>query len=145
MELTKHEIHRIFAMYWGCDAIEDGETGKVYSLDEISCPDDVEWGTPYGPRLILRPLSKVTDEDAIVVAKMALDKSVWNAETGRSWLSLAVKDHISSDGYHYGPLPWDVYQYLIQRGYALPLFIAPDHPNNGKTAIELGLAIEREG
>lgn len=34
------------------------------------------------------------------------------------------------------------YQFLIQRGYAVPLFIAPGHPLNGKTAIELGLAIE---
>lgn len=35
-----------------------------------------------------------------------------------------------------------VHQYLTQQGYAVPLFIAPGHPDNGKTAIELGLAID---
>lgn len=35
-------------------------------------------------------------------------------------------------------------QFLIQRGYAVPLFIAPNHPANGKDAIELGIATSKE-
>lgn len=32
-------------------------------------------------------------------------------------------------------------QFLVSIGIAVRLFIAPNHPDNGKTAIELGLAI----
>lgn len=162
MELTKHEIHRIFALYWGCDAIEDGETGKVYVLDELSCPDDVEWGTPYGPRLILRPLSKVTDEDAIEVAKimgMPANAEILKIYRDReSWIEIEyrwvneVAELNNEDGYSYSATGVPIrevghavpFQFLIQRGYAVPLFIAPGHLDNGKTAIELGLAIERK-
>jgi hypothetical protein len=35
-----------------------------------------------------------------------------------------------------------IYQYLIQQGYAVPLFYGVGHPMNGKTAIELGLALD---
>lgn len=37
----------------------------------------------------------------------------------------------------------EVFQYLISKGYAVPLFISPNHPLNGQTAIELGIAIDK--
>ena len=35
-----------------------------------------------------------------------------------------------------------VYQYLTTEGYAVPLYIDKDHPGNGQTAIDLGIAVE---
>ena len=35
-----------------------------------------------------------------------------------------------------------VHQYLISKGYDVPLFFTPDHWANCKTAIELNIAIE---
>jgi len=35
-----------------------------------------------------------------------------------------------------------IYQDLIHKGYAVPIYFGPDHWANGKTAIELGIAID---
>ena len=38
--------------------------------------------------------------------------------------------------------PGLVDQYLISEGYAVPLYIDINHPGNGQTAIDLGIAVE---
>ena len=35
------------------------------------------------------------------------------------------------------------FQWCLMMGYAPPLFIGPDHPENGKTAIEMDIAIDK--
>lgn len=41
------------------------------------------------------------------------------------------------------PLTIYAYQYLIFKGYAVPLWFGVNHWANGKTAIELGIAIDK--
>jgi len=100
--------------------------------------------------LLLRPLSAITDEDAIGLAKLYEPNSI---EHEVSRLSAVCVDYTISASLptHEDTLfiedDWSglsilAVQYLIQRGYAVPLFIAPGHPLNGKTAIEMGMAID---
>jgi hypothetical protein len=110
----------------------------------------------------LTPLSAISDEDAIELAfKGGLAKGyeifkvyskapdTWVCvKTRRKYFDDELK--FNEDGYKYEEVyvtfydlkAWQ-FQYLIQKGYAVPLFIEPNHPLNGKTAIELGLAIDK--
>lgn len=150
-------------MYLGQDCLCN--TGEVLKL-EIRSESVNEIGlwpaTLDMCKLILRPLSKVTDEDAIEAAKimgMPANAEILKIYRDReSWIEIEyrwvneVAELNNEDGYSYSATGVPIrevghavpFQFLIQRGYALPVFIAPGHPNNGKTAIELGLAIERE-
>jgi len=38
---------------------------------------------------------------------------------------------------------FEIYQYLVQQGYAVPLFFGLNNCANRKTAIELGIAIDK--
>jgi hypothetical protein len=134
-------------------------------------------------RLLLRPLSAISDEHAITVAMMmrrpyhtSFDvenlRVKWSPTTKPNRFLLVIAftgkavntaGHDDSQDYIIHITSWGsitayigdgvqrsewcpinngqfITQYLIQQGYAVPLFIAPGHPDNGKTAIELGLA-----
>lgn len=62
MELTNEQIARVFAMYLGCYFIDEGwkESRKCLYPHEM----------PHSCKLLLKPLSAITDEDAIEVAKI---------------------------------------------------------------------------
>lgn len=135
--LTTEQIAKVFAMYLGCDI-----QGEYLSMDidtgiKISVPLMRKLAGVYqngkmmlegglfdlsSPKLILRPLSAITDEDTDIADEMIIEGIGSAFDDGR-FVGLT-------------------YPFLIQRGYAVPLFIAPNHPDNGKTAIELGIANE---
>jgi hypothetical protein len=48
------------------------------------------------------------------------------------WFGLKVED-----------MPSRLFQYLISKGYAVPLWFGIDYWANGKTAIELNIAIQK--
>lgn len=166
-KLTNEETAKVFAMYLGCEIKCKGMnltlTGvnkstntykeRVYSYDlERSIVDC---------KLTLKPLSSISDEDAAEVAKI-LD--IYLPE------KTFVKKH--SSGYTYLYYDFEgreqrcilffdnnirlvevhddflrdtfIFQYLISKGYAVPLFFGINHWANGKTAIELGIAIENK-
>lgn len=150
MKLTTEQIARIFAMYIhngifipeiNQPAVLEGSAYKKAYYSAISR----EYGLHYGECffeeccLILKPLSAITDDDRKAVANMLHllgDAADYFTFCKDHYDRLCVAAYETD---HPIVVPTDVFQYLIQQGYAVPLFIALNHPDNGKTAIELGL------
>jgi hypothetical protein len=164
-QLTNEEKCKVFTMYWGNVCFINGIGGQsVLSL--IDC-NDIGLGRISG-KLLLTPLSSITDEDAIAVAKMAThlhDNNTWRLvkivrEKGMAkvyfkdlWNKHDQYDyHVKVapfplqgcfrsykgeilDQQHY-QFPLDAYDYLREKGYALPY--------KNKDLFELGIAIEKK-
>lgn len=152
---------RIFNMHLPFQAINNEVYGGECTINSVYYHEGkhIEFGTtdgaygisPNNILMLLTPLSAISDEHAEEVAKMlpismpnskgeflhlnGLEYCNRNGINVTNWvkkqLSVLVKDN------------YQVREYLMQKGYAVPLFIAPGHPDNSKTAIELGLAIDR--
>jgi hypothetical protein len=87
--------------------------------------------------LSLRPLSSITDDEAIQVAKIVEPfeglSGWWTSEHGRRWANQTIAFIAVPNGYL-------VYQYLIQRGFALPFYdAATNHTFTVEEQIELGI------
>lgn len=172
MKLTKYETQKIFAMYWGqyiikvCRPEWDGK--DLREVDSITMESDAFKDFI----LCLIPISEISDTDAIKVAELINDKKYTEGEIFKvvregakiSVYSSEVK-HIDtpSFGFRYETklytdgyavkmgtsvptyqMPYEAHQYLIQNGYNVPLFLGLDHWANGKTPIELGIAINNQ-
>ena len=132
MKLTNDEIAKVFAMYWGNVSFKNGIGGhSVLSLTDCN---DIGLGRISG-KLLLSRLEDITDEDAIEVAKL---------------LKLNPHDYILKEilGTYFNnrridEYPADVYLYILSKGYAVPLFFSVGHWENGKDAITLGIAIDK--
>ncbi len=142
MKLTNEEISRVLHMYWGCNiAIENGIGGNttIEPMRKVNIPHDSDYAISINgivhplPKLSLSPLSSITDEHAIGIASMMPDGFTKDAASGRNWISFMGFTNLN----------YTNYQYLVQQGYAVPLFFGLNHWANGKTAIELGVAIEK--
>lgn len=151
MKLTNEEIARVYRMYMPC---EIADNGKRYELDGILKNENgltfftvdknmglVERREQYHDfKLLLTPLSKISDEDAIEVAKFHYGRdTTWRRET----LIEDGKRFVKDISWLTASVAIEVFQYLISKGYAVPLFFGVGHWANGKTAIELGIAIEK--
>lgn len=151
------------------ETIPIGATGRLTLINignlDIRCSDDSEnwhlgvdfpscsyadWISNGLFKLFLRPLSAITDEDAIEVARLLgyafprdgkgrFVEKVDLAAIGKSAIGSISRNGLV-DTFN---VLIELVHFLIQRGYDSPQFIAPGHPLNGKTTIELGLAIER--
>jgi acyl-CoA-binding protein len=167
MNLNREQIARVFTMYIGCschDVYNDrvGEFSGLYVVNnEYYVQHKIGWTLRQDEiKLLLAPLSSITDEDAIEVVRLCgmpknaevlkVIKTPEHVEVEYRWKNKPAELN-TKDGYSYsaiasglrGDNKWEVREYLIQKGYAVPLFIEPNHPDNGKTAIELGLAIDK--
>lgn len=170
IELTNAEIIRVFAMYMPCKVHVPKEnywtsvaTKNKYpndgteDLQGIDCREDGGMVTTSFPdagfmlfypdeiKLLLTPLSSISDEHAIEVAKIAALYD-YGDETA---IKDAIKDGrliahhlIKRNPFLEAPYAF-VYLYLLSQSYAVPLFFAPNHPTNGKNAIDLNLAIDK--
>jgi hypothetical protein len=113
-------------------------TYNGYGLDIVA--DNLNEAVNRKWKLLLTPLSKVTDEHAIEVSDF------WdNIFLRSSWATLEEKAHfgkyiVISGKYNER---WELREYLRITGHAIPLFFGINHPCNGKTAIELGIAIDK--
>lgn len=191
-KLTNEEIAKVFAMYLGCEFLAERWSGKVFKEMAVRNVSDYNiviysselkrngvdgtGNSPYAAmcseiKLLLKPLSSITDEYAIEVAELINNEKYKEGEEFKVvkedakisiYSSKIIHTSIPDYGYRYetkiyiedcfvSPInPYSAlvemgyyaYQYLISKGYALPLFFAPTHWANGKTAIELGIAIE---
>lgn len=111
-------------------------------------------------KLLLRPIHSILDVHAAQVAKI-INEPIGNYLTSVSRDTQDIRIETSLDvvciirfrdckitfnSRGYIPPPSmryaAAYDYLRQMGYAVPSFIAPGHPCNGMTAIEMGLAID---
>lgn len=164
-QLTNEERARVFAMYWGNISFENGIGGHcILSLTDVN---DIGLGRIIG-KLLLTPLRKISDEDAIEVAKIVVHANIY------LWEVLSMPNYIEvlgcdKDGDYYGGsvkiyfnglISWEWYnrekqdgyetqshfafEELKIRGYAVPLWFGVGHWANGKTAIELEIANEKQ-
>lgn len=147
-ELTNEQIARIFAMYLGCELKyeDNSHTTTLESVstsgllgDENRDESGEGWYDASDCKLLLTPLSAISDEDAIEAAKIIRGEGNWHICVGIEIIGRMYKTSMDRATGRYIQL----HQFLIQRGYAVPLFIEPNHPLNGKTAIKLGLAIDK--
>lgn len=152
MELTTEQKARVFAMYIGQRVSTPGRSyhpsyngidkdGKAI-MSPSTLADCHEGTFSYDDfKLHLKPLSAITDEDAedfITIRGSINWKGPQDKEAVRKFVLAAIGPPIEQGfGFH-----WETHSFLLQRGYAVPCFISPGHPDNGKTPIELGLAIE---
>lgn len=157
-KLTNDEIARVFAMYLGkeCVVVLEKSAAEFHGTP-YSAPMKIVSETLRGLyisesnpgksdfKLLLTPLSEITDEHAIELINLTKlvhainpkliehrDKRLlqyWDGVAGNEvtimWNDLNAVQH----------------QYLISKGYAVPLWFGINHWANGKTAIELNIAI----
>lgn len=141
-QLTNEEIAKVFAAYLGQPVVYVSEA----LIDGVSKHPITDWGvsmfyeniywlvvgkekyTLQQRRLLLTSLANISDEDKKAVAKITFPESTANDED----LIFIGYGIVTSSGV----LPANVYNYLINKGYAVKLYPWK------KTATELGIAIE---
>lgn len=140
MEITNEIKAKVFAQYFG-ERITIGNKDTYESLVGIKGINSIYTGVnPMGVdkwykisacQLILKPLSSITDEDAIEVAKICYH---WQKE---KHTSAHGKTLINGQSYLASHIDWIyTYQFLQSKGYDLPNYLL-----GGKTLHESRLAI----
>lgn len=164
-KLTNEEIAKVFVMYLGCDVLVKGGSFEYlkgerperllgvindYTHQFFTAATEGLRNNFYFKdgeyKLLLAPLSKISDEHAVEVAKIeyAHLKNCTNERI--TFLANGFEFHSGNfQTYYFSYNRHGSFssQYLILKSYAVPLFFAPIHWANGKTAIELNLAIEK--
>lgn len=153
--LTDEEVVRVYAMYYPCK-IKENLGGNIYTgiANHLALPL-ITWhvqvkekkGMPFieSTKLLLTPLSEISDEHAIEVAKvLGIDRLT---DTDMDIPISVIKSKVKSYFENYGlrKLGFEnssnIYQQLIIWRYAVPLFFGLNHWANSKTAIELSIAL----
>lgn len=144
--LSEGQIKMVVAMYfgqrvfcWNKGSYSNKKGGPEERLDVIT-ERIIKTYLPDG-RLYLIPLSALSREDAV---------EIWKIE-GFTGPRMGMKLYVSKDGElkikfgdYNAPVHQQTFHYLVQKGYAVPLFFGVNHPNNGKNAKQLGLAIYKK-
>jgi hypothetical protein len=111
---------RFFALYWGQDIAKDYDDSLHITVN----PHIVEWTNNF--YLELTPLSQISDEDAIEVAKILFGDDISESEL-KVWLpkiSANLRNQFGSNIFPimqpYFSISWQVADYLRSKGYALP-------------------------
>ena len=169
-KLTNEEIARVFAMYYNSEyqfGYATNNSGKGIGVVNFNFQFN-EYEAGVNSKLLLIPLSAITDEHAINLAELVNDEkyeitetfkvikederiSVYSSKAEHSDTPLGsyrYETRIYTDCYttrikpysETRQIPYEAYQYLIQQRYAVPLWFGIGHWANGKTAIELGIA-----
>ena len=137
-QLTNEENAKVVGMHYGADVFEDitKHTCKLIGVDSIRLllifPDGLGYRNTKRCKLLLTPLSAISDEDAEQVRKM----EGYSQDGDISIVKGLIRQRVYS-------LTHPTYIYLINKGYDTPLYFSPGHPCNAKTAIELGIAIDK--
>lgn len=113
MKLTNELKAKFFALYWGQRVLNHKEVNRLYRVvNLLELKNDV-WEAH------LKPLSAITDEDAIEVAIIAGNSSYTDdrrAYNGR----LLLQEFLRRQCNVYGEDWLKLFDYLRSRGYALP-------------------------
>lgn len=141
MLLDEIQIMQVYGLYIGCDlqcpksqSPKTNELIKMGSLDG-QLYNELYWTTKEYEycQLVLKALSKISDEDA-----EGLARTTYGDPKMMSWAEIGKA--IISNYLHRGfDLKIQEYQFLLSKGYAVGLWV---EGACGKTAIELGLAVE---
>lgn len=171
-KLTNSEIAKVFAMYADCKTIVSAGNDNRYVLCGFNYTQPILYSLDGEKqfffnykecKLHLAALGKITDEHAIELANGVFDiiyylgqgatkkdiKTVTKSMIKANYLKNVNPfiDAISGKpgcGWYEGSAEKLLFarEYLISKGYAVPLWFGIDHWANGQTAIQLGIAIE---
>lgn len=156
-KLTSEEIAKVFSSYYPCKVMKHKSWAKEAKPKEFN---NVHQNT--GWYMQLKMLDSISDEDAIEI----LHTEYPNVTNGFEALKIQRNRHCRvvinfrykhpdnrrnlDDGFSYsswennfGTMDADLFQYLISKGYAVPLWFGINHWANSKNAIELGIAISK--
>lgn len=149
MEITNEIKAKVMMQYWGQDLSIPDYFG--YELEGVSGLSVKAFGRNNGMhelfkleacKLILKPLSSITDEDATELACIHKWKELWEEDSfmdeeaiNRSLIEKG-NDMVTTELFK---LPFKGYQFLQYKGYDLPQYLL-----GGKTLKEAGLAIYPE-
>lgn len=104
-------------------------------------------------KLILTPLKKISDEDCKVLVQLKSSLYLYpeifdmSGSRGKTFgfnfeFQYASSARRRRNYQYWNNMELPQIQYLKRRGYDLPEFFEINHPGNGKTLIELGIAID---
>ena len=149
-------------MYLGCTIQhEDDQFAELIGVVNVDAHFIHEETGSYGfkdvrfsGKLLLTPLSEITDEHAVEVAKVLnwlgkeqIEQRIEEPGLKEQCISfgkkivhkLTIRNEVVIQQHN---LIY-CYQYLASIGYAVPLFFGIEHWANGKTPIDLGIAISK--
>lgn len=144
-KLTNEELAKVFAMYLGCPIqLEDGQISSkstwiiadgylMVNYNDIGDSEHICREC----RMLLTPLSAITDEDAVEIAFLS------GIMLRHRYVESEERQKAINIGKKVKGLSYPTREFLILKGYAVPLWFGIDHWANGKTAIELGIAIDK--
>lgn len=120
-EINNENKAKFFALYWGQDVLCSdmyGDGGTIYSATMKTNSLNEKW-------LFLKPLSQISDEDAVAIAKILFgSESDWAVENWIKLIKLNLTDQFGSNIFPniqpYFSISWSVCDYLRSKGYALP-------------------------
>lgn len=157
-QLTNEEIARVFAMYLGCKVQDNynDKIGKLIGIDlkkGLEVEHNIEWSLmQFECKLHLTPLASITDEHCIEIAKFVHTTNIEINELiqigmdyiNYNFLNITLNS-IRSNKLNEFHMQQDImiFQYLISKEYAVPLWFGVNHWANGLTAIELGIAVDK--
>jgi hypothetical protein len=141
MEISENIKSRIFAQYFGATVFGDLQDSEYINQAEFQMDyDNFEFCVAENIHLVLYPISKISDEDALELSRVAMPKSDWmhskisgrdiaqTIDKGRSW------------NFYYEGADWiAAYNFLVQRFYDVPNYYV-----NGRKLAEVGLAVYKE-
>lgn len=148
--LTTEQLARVFGErigqpYLVCYNIEGAAVIQIEPITINDIEPDIENKRDL---LLLTPLEKISDEDLLecfLVGKPSLPPGCTpTVEAEQSRRMIRIAGVLVSRFIKYPhELSMERHRYLIQKGYDVPMFFGIDHPDNGRTLIELGIAIDR--
>lgn len=125
MEITNEIKAKIFAQYLG----QKLERGGMMTIELLYACKNAAAKDFDDIFLKLKPISSITDEDLIAVAKFVFSpESLHTVEVGRQ----IIDDNEAAEGLNW----FMIYQYLTNAGYDLPHYLLGE-----KTLKESGLAV----
>lgn len=177
--LTTDQLSRIFGERIGQQILRpDGKTilkveGLVRELIIFFEGGKITYGSLLHNKLLLTPLEKISDEDAIQCCKLFnptsfySDKKWYVERFTKEQAGIAGVRVKSKKSYHYfeiltdgtieimdeetgdspvGVNPSQIFalEFIKQQGYDVPGFYGLSHPDNGRTLIDMGIAIDKE-
>ncbi|MES2395882.1 MAG: hypothetical protein V4549_07760 [Bacteroidota bacterium] len=147
MEISNEIKYIVYAQYWGQNIKPKNPENliiKQYIDDNglYKCNSNlIRWAVDNRDKLLLRPLSAITDEHCVELLKIDLIGADTSFFTTENWIELVPQfkgDLIESVKYD-GKRKLSIFQKLIELGYDLPSIHL-----SGKTLHEAGLAIYKD-
>jgi len=152
-KLTNEEISRVFGMYLDCEIFKfytkliavNTEDIEYVILEDEGFNSRILSFTNTSPKLLLTPLSSISDEHAIEVAKVfgGIDHLSDESKIAQVKELICTNQLYTKQTNITGSRWGYVFQHLIKKGYAVPLWFDIDHWANGMTAIEMEIAFDK--